>query len=67
MLPSTNNVCKRWKHDSLCLKSEAVSSRAQYSPLDRIHDENASSTGPQVCGNESVCGKTQCGKSKNLN
>ena len=47
MLPSTNKVCSWWKQQSLCFKLEALSSRAQCSPLDKINDKNVASIRPQ--------------------
>ena len=51
MLPSTNQVCRWLEQQSFCFKLEALSSRVQCNPLDRIHDENVASIGPQKLTN----------------
>ena len=50
-LPSTNNVCRWWKQESLWFKLKAFSSRAQINQLERIHDEKVASIGPQKLTN----------------
>ena len=54
MLPSTNIFCKLWIQESSCLKLEALRLCVSDSPLDHIHDKNAASIGPQICGNDSI-------------
>ena len=48
MLPSTNKVGRWWKQEPSCFKLEAVSSRAQCNPLNRINDKNVAPRGPQT-------------------
>ena len=42
-VPSTYNVCKRWKQESLCVELEDLNLWAQDSPFFRIHREKMAS------------------------
>ena len=53
-LPSRKNVWIWWIQESLCLKLEILKMWVPGSSLDRIHEENMVSIGPEICRNDSL-------------